>query len=86
MYNSRLVLVRLANIFGNGTIYRHDKKTEKGKNPRNTPNKPSAEGANELWNAEGTSLQIVFTIRGRLRMAILKYSTLNKGKRKGKTI
>ena len=30
---------RLANIFGNGTIYRHNKKIEKGKNSRNKPNK-----------------------------------------------
>ena len=48
----RLATSRLANIFGNGTMYRHDKKkTEKGRNPRNKPNipnKPSAEGTSEL--------------------------------------
>ena len=33
----------LANIFGNDTIYRHNKKNEKGKKkPRNKLNKPSA--------------------------------------------
>ena len=31
---TRLAASRLDNIFGNGTIYRHDKKVEKGKNPR----------------------------------------------------
>ena len=50
----RLATSRLANTFGNGTAYRHDKKIEKGKNPRNEPNKPSTEGASELRSAKGT--------------------------------
>ena len=60
MIQGRLATSRLANIFGNGTIYRHDKKkTEKGRNPRNKPNIPnkrrarsSAEGASVLRSAE----------------------------------
>ena len=47
----RLATSRLANIFGNGTMYRHDKKFEKGKNPRNKPNirnKPSAPEPGEI--------------------------------------
>ena len=52
----RLATSQLANIFGNDTIYRHGKKKiEKGKKPRNKPNKPSAEGASELRSAETTS-------------------------------
>ena len=50
----RLATSRLANTFGNGTVYRHDKKIEKGEKPRNEPNEPSAEGASELRSAKGT--------------------------------
>ena len=45
----RLATSRLAKIFSNGTIYRHDKKLKRAKPPELTkPNKPSAEGTSEL--------------------------------------
>ena len=52
----RLATSRLANIFGSSTIYRHDKKLKRAKNPRYKPNKPSAsgEGASEVRSAKGT--------------------------------
>ena len=39
----RLTTSRLANIFGNDTMYRHDKKIEKRKNSRKKPNAPEPE-------------------------------------------
>ena len=51
----RLATSRLANIFGNGAIYRHDKKIEKGKTPEIyliNRKRSSAEGASELRSAE----------------------------------
>ena len=53
---TRLVASRLANIFGNGTMYRHDKNLKRAIDPEITKlNIPSsAEVASELRSAEGT--------------------------------
>ena len=55
--NLRLATSRLANIFGNGTMYSHDKNLERAKTPEINQIyriNPSAEGVSELRSAERT--------------------------------